>query len=993
MTTSAGVKNYSGGAGTLSGVPNLSNVPNIGEISAQDLSDLTQQLSSSWIVGKLFPNEIPGLDKVKKGFDSIAQFLVQLLEIVNQILQVAKVFVAAYANPVQTLAKVLIDQIKVLINDIAQIGVYITSDADLFKDIGWPFAPLRGGYYAYEQRMVARLTDTSDPTRPNVSNQTYVLGVFAYASVDITGVYQMLKGIQQLLALFSFSLPVNALPSCSPPKVRYGFDPYNLVASFTVAFRNASNPVTIANLEWTIDRPRAGSPVLTVPLPPPQGFIIEVSTVLGGLALFVDRPSSTKGGSVSDKSGNSAEPREIVIATDSDDDPVIVYGGFDVIDCKSENSISTAYDTAGNLKPGANYYFLARVSDKASNELIPPDKLLNTEDGTYYLQRSFKLSQAELVLDPTIGVYRYALDAKDMPHEASFVRNGDKFDVIDLGQPSNYYVRISAISDEADQYPIGNPQSALQYDLTKPPAPQGDVIVTLINQAKPSVQRGKPSLPAPLVFPSKQTNDLLSSLRSALALIVLLRADLSVLDSNGWVFDPTVERYRSTKTLPDLLAHKLPAGPYAQSVLPFTDGLGTNLESFANTLFSQMVPNKVPYYNGTTQTPEAWGQALYGVISNLADQLYKQTGSLPAVEKLVSEKTKELRELTFTEISGGKTDFDATIQSALLGKYKDGTDINLNGFGANGLASSTHQATKATGLALSPSTLKSNDFPYLWQETPRYTLLERQSYEKTNAEIISAGMVIKESGTYYFNYTSPEAYMAFLGYRKGTQKEFGVGTSTTVEYLQLDEKPPQKIHFQSEGFPILYSRNTFGSGLAVQYTPIRSLFDTTLGRQVLDQAQLVLGYVAAQVQQGPIKGQWYALRFGNTFAAGALERALQAFNQYVKAVNNAFASAVRVITDYIDFLQARIRELQRFINLINYYIQQINLIVIPQLGLLITIAPGTQGTLSAFLSAKNKPIDGAVTYGAGAAVVVPLLAGTKFILDLIIAAQKANAGG
>lgn len=154
----------------VNGVPDIT-APN----SLAELSNLTQQISQSWVTTQFFPNDIPELTDFKASFDGIAKFLVAILEIVNQIMQVVKVFITAYTNPIQTLAKVLIEQLQALINDIKAIGFYLTSDVSLFK---WPFPALRGGYTAYEQRTIAKLVDQSDPTRPVVSNSTYVLGVF-----------------------------------------------------------------------------------------------------------------------------------------------------------------------------------------------------------------------------------------------------------------------------------------------------------------------------------------------------------------------------------------------------------------------------------------------------------------------------------------------------------------------------------------------------------------------------------------------------------------------------------------------------------------------------------------------------------------------------------------------------------------------------------------------------------------------------------------------
>lgn len=971
----------------VSGIPEITSLQNAGDVAA-----LSAQISEQWLLVQVFPNEIPGLKDFKAAFDGIAQFLVQLLEILNQILEAAKIFVAAYANPIQTLATVLIEQIKQFINDIKQIGLYLTGDWNLFK---WPLNDLRGGYQAYEKRMVARLQDQTDPTRPVVSPQTYVFGLFLYASVDITGVYKLIKVIGQLMALFSFSSSSPGLPASGTPRIRYGFGQNNLVASFTVAFTNATDPLTIANLEWTIDRPSAISPVLTFPLPPPQGFVIEVSTVGGGLVLMSSRPDQKRSGPKNPYSNTSREPREEVIVGDTDGNPVIIYGGGDVLKAPPSTSVSTAFLTGGGVKPGATFFYLSKVGDKANNEVIPPDKLTETTGGTtkYYLQRTFKLSQAELFLDPNVGVYRYALKLEDLPNDANFLVNGKDIKVTDLGQPAVYYVRVSAISDAADQSTPDSPDFALKYDLSTAPAPIGPVTIGLINGAKPSDQRGRASAAVTMTFPTKTTKDFYTALKSALALLVLLRADLRVITN--------------VSQIDTLKAHDTPPSPdLAQSVLPFSDGKGTDLESFESTLFAQLVKdNKTQYFIGEDQDPSAWASSLLGQINLIADEVYKQMGSLPAIEELVVDQTLDLRTKTLEEICEGKFQsylLKATILSSLSSESATGED--LSGFRC-GVSSSPFQAFKRYGKGgLEPNF---NDNPYLYYKTPNYKIVEAFNVplERVIKDLsdniplgedpvgAGAGAKAPASGTAIVGgSTSKEAavksYMAKLGWTLTSRKAAGVGTSTTPEFLKLVKMDPTKILFQSEGYPVVYDELVD----SVTYIPYRSLFNTPTGRSVMQQAQLVLNVAAAAYTRAPSDtGAWLALRFGNTFMAGALDRFLTAFNQYIKAINNAFASTVQTIIQYIDFLQARIRELQRFIRLINYYIQQIDLIVIPRVGALLVTAAGTEGVLAAFISAKNKPADGAVNYGAGLALVIPLLAGTKFIVDLITDQAQSQA--
>lgn len=963
---------------TVTGVPNINTLG-----GAQDFGNLTQQLSDSWIVASAFPslNDIPGVKSLKDGFASLANFLVDLLEIVNQILQAVKTFVVAYANPIQTLSKILLEQVQLLIKDIRQIGLYLTSDAALFKE-GWPLSGLRGGYAAYEQRMIARLTDQTDPTRPDVSDQTYVLGMFFYLSTDITKVYQLIKSVQQLLNLFGFSFgePSQGLPALSQPTVRYGFSQNNLVSSITTSFKSSSSPLSIATLEWTLTPPAGSDPSKTVPLPSPQGFVLEVA-VEGAeeLALVASRPSASQGGATTDAAGGDAEPRDTLQVVDADGNPILIRGGADLISINSSTSVSTAFN-GDSLKPGASFYTLT-YTDKAKNELIPPDKLKSDDGQTYYLQRTFKMSQAEILMDPSVGVYRYSLALSDLPHKASFTKIGSTYTVTDLGPSKNYTVRVSAISDEADKYAPDNAQFALKYNLTVAPAPTGDVVANLLGGAKPSSQRGAPSPKAQMTFATKAAGDFFASLQSALALLVLLRADLKIVDTTN----------TDASVISKMKEHKqVVSGEYAQSVLPFSDGKGTELELFVDSLFARLVPtDKATFFRGNGTTPQTWCSGLSGRLNILAEDLYQRMGSLPAIETYLTDNTVELREFTLNQICEGKFQtgiavgideyamMGTTILGSVLGRDKNGG--TLQGNAEFGLASSPFQAFDQFNQGSPYSAV--NEGPYLWYNPSKWTLLDAVTIQDVDAVLFDET-----------DQAAAKAQMARLGWALGTRAEFEVGSSTEQEYLKLKYFPNRsQVLFQSEGFPSLYRYNQFNTAFPVSYIPYRALFDTPTGRKVMQQAQLILNVAASTLNTQD--GQWFALRFGNTIFSGELTTLLTKFNNYIKAINNAFAAATKVIVDYINFLQARIRELQRFISLINYYIQQLDLFVIPQMAVLTVIAPGTAGVLSAFTAANNKPADGPATYGAGAALVVPLLGGSKFILDIIAAWQKDQAGG
>jgi len=93
-------------------------------------------------------------------------------------------------------------------------------------------------------------------------------------------------------------------------------------------------------------------------------------------------------------------------------------------------------------------------------------------------------------------------------------------------------------------------------------------------------------------------------------------------------------------------------------------------------------------------------------------------------------------------------------------------------------------------------------------------------------------------------------------------------------------------------------------------------------------------------------------------------------------------SIVEKIKKFIDFLIARIEELQRFIRKINDLLQSIlNFsVVLPECSGLMLVSNGTNGLVGDLMSANNKPFDGPDAFGAGVAMVLALAPGVGSIV-------------
>jgi len=154
----------------------------------------------------------------------------------------------------------------------------------------------------------------------------------------------------------------------------------------------------------------------------------------------------------------------------------------------------------------------------------------------------------------------------------------------------------------------------------------------------------------------------------------------------------------------------------------------------------------------------------------------------------------------------------------------------------------------------------------------------------------------------------------------------------------------------------------FARGLLVDYE----------GGQLISQAKIALT-MAGSLWKRNDEGAWIAIRFLDVLPG--IGDVLETIRNWVAAIKNAIDSIVDTIIKYIEWLEARIVELQQLIRRINALIQSLlgHLFQVPACSALMCIAPGTDGLLSAFLSSQYKPDDGPFAYGAGVALVIPFL--------------------
>lgn len=488
--------------------------------------------------------EVPDfLEPVRATVDAFFSFLIQILNTLIAVLELLKVFASGFLDPLIALIEALRNLIEALLNDLRQLGIYI--HGDFYALQGPDFQALRGGYLAYEGRMVARLQDTNDPNRPDVSPSSTCLAVFLFAQADIRGTNRIVQLIKAILALFNQKYSARLFNRVSNVQATYGYDGATIFSFNKGFFRsfqfkkknpedNINTPYNAVNLTWQMS-PISGAPFPDAPVIPPAGFLIEVSTLEQPLKIVAERV--IEGSAQAMGLHNQPAKSEVVDCLDEDGNVILLRGGVQQLDLRGKINWNDAVDFQGQLKSdAARVYGIKNLNDQSPIALD-----LLQEGDRFFLQKTFYVPFAQNLFFPGKG-YGATLLFKDMPYLADFDLGTTSFRgritrKNDTVQPERFFVRVRPVS-EVIQGPTGYQftvdQTALR-DREGPVLPLNNPSVVGLEDA------GPPSHVTSILFPDASTQLYLLAVAEALAIMALSRADLPVLlGKNGVInFPPT----------------------------------------------------------------------------------------------------------------------------------------------------------------------------------------------------------------------------------------------------------------------------------------------------------------------------------------------------------------------------------------------------------------------------------------------------------------------
>ena len=600
--------------------------------------------------------------------DGVLELLIDVLNVLQAILDTIKAFIIGLLDPIRSLVEAIINEIRAFINDLRNLGAYFYL-GDIAR-IQYPFPELKGGYAAFQRRMLTAYVNPSDPKRPTFSSSSAVLSVYFYLSVQVTDLYKIIELVVEICAFFNLNRATQPYPVPLPVSVTYGTSTalLNKFSTLGVSLTKGDD-AEYALVEWQM--PAGGQASIGSAGPAPNGFIIDVCTEPNGLLLTADTPD------LKSNADETARKRFPVLDPAVPNAPLQVYGGTDTI---RFGSVGGSAETTDGIDVDATYAFLSTTQAGSRTLVIALSELsrLEQENDKRYLGRSFFVSNG-LFSAMTSGQTFSAVIPKDLlPWTGEFEREGDTprgaLSVTGEYQPETYSVVVRAVSKKiATTMTAGSPKGAgtvrsPYYDL---PASLYYINNDLIRASQgigvqPAQLAGDFSATSPpleLTFPGPVGDVIVS----ALVVALLSRSDLIVLDLNEALADLEARLNDGTASAAEeRFRGKQPADVLASGYgfQPNTAYSPTGLEVVGSDVFKYLrISNPTKYYE--TVSPAKFRgdlkKKIYGYLSYL---LPKISATLPLIQQ-AEESTGVLLNFKWSDVNSAYPDL------TLLGSLSD----------------------------------------------------------------------------------------------------------------------------------------------------------------------------------------------------------------------------------------------------------------------------------------------------------------------------------
>ena len=888
----------------------------------------------------------PFLDPIIDGINTFLEVFVTLLDIAMVVLNIVKVFIMGLVGPILAIIDALIALIESLVMDLRQAGFFTRGDWSLLdQDFKLWSKEIRGGYNKFEGRVFEWFTDTTDPGRPDISTASGVFGVFLYLQVDLSQIEALIKAIMSICKFFKAITSTNPIPIPSGLKSEYWVS-WGELFDFAVPAEKLPDFVgqDIERVSLTWDYASVSSITIPFSLGDPKGCLVEVSTVPELLVGWSERPAG-------------ATPRS---ASDGDPDEVKLRKSFYSAPPSHGGGVLKLYGGVERLMGGPCDQVLGSPTRHAWVVTNPRDtNVISVKEwktaNPQGLQRTFYADKG--LFDNNIELSKdhmpYALKSVDREGKPTFEDE----------PASTVFVRVTGLSKDGyehikDLIPgggIGSQPTAstddgegIRWDLPAtgayPCSPKRGGVVDL------SVL-GTPSEPLIMPLPSETFMKFQEMVMAAVCIALATRPDL---DGNMGTGDTTLA------PVSESLFNMLSTGGWEASGKFFKSG----------SCVGRAFRRKCRYI--AKDILEEWSKKAGGVSDGVYDALVEAHYDVLCGNDSGRDKfgLALISDLVASEATGG-ADVATGVATADT-EESEVAALEITGTGAQylGLPARNYKNTSILELFKDEGKMFRVEKSLaskggVWFAGGSTQVAVHTNLQKSIESNRLSGNHVTACRDNAGDYTAIPYVILTVGIGGGPDTYMGCNTALDT----IKDRAAFEAAFVEGKFAAIPFRNMISSdGYA--------------------SAAAILGVAAKAIKMK--NGEWHFFRpFGNMMEP--VEEVFKMILLFLRNVREGLAAAVERIMAFIRMIEARIMEIQGIIRKIQALLAMLKDISVEgAFSMLLVNSAGTQGLLSDFMTAENKPSGGSGSYGMG---MVAVAGGWPLILVELISALIDGGGG
>ena len=491
----------------------------------------------------------------------------EALDIALQVGEIIKTFITSNLNLLRSLINELIALLRSFITDLLNVALYANfGDLDLIKR---GKKELKGGYEAYERRMLTRLNNRNDPKRPDFPTSSTVLAMFFYVGVPDYSLFlnklldtkkfdPLVKFLNSFANLFGLTAigPSPAMPVAANLRVEYAV-PGNTNSHDISLIVDALAGNTTVQIVWNSAPAPGGSDQDPNPQIPPCGYLVEVSCYARGFQVGWIAPAPAGTGGTDGVGSNTGAQSYITgqYQMGSTGQPLIIFGGEDAINIKPEVGWPTGWAPGQTLPSGAHpaYFFTDPSAPRVITKPFgkePTTVVAGVDVTIYYNQRTFFVPSLSITQQMVSGgTYSFEINYLQLPKLCPINAAG-AIDTSASERPSEVYVRVipisSRITEDNFKQARWTPKQHVADDNTLVDVELDTAVPSGTASSKDPINCSDFGMPSEVIkvsLPFENQNLYEQAVRTAIAILTLSRSDLAppdaVTENQAPTEDPT----------------------------------------------------------------------------------------------------------------------------------------------------------------------------------------------------------------------------------------------------------------------------------------------------------------------------------------------------------------------------------------------------------------------------------------------------------------------